>query len=292
MHYHLHKIGDHRSDAQDMRNMGGLKSKMPLTFGTFLVATLAISGVPGLSGFFSKDEILWKTFANGHTWLWVIGLITAGITAFYMFRLVYMTFFGKFKGNGEGEHIHESPAVMTLPLAVLAVLAVIGGYIGMPHIFKAANFFEEFLHPVFEKSEHILHQNTVSHTVSAEWTLMIVSVVVAVIGIYIAYMFYRKKPSIPQAFIARNEKLHRVVYNKYYVDEIYRAIVIVPLVKVSEFMSAFFDMKIIDGLVNGTAAFFQGISGILRKIQTGLVQNYALMMSIGIIIIVGYLIFK
>ncbi|NQS99365.1 MAG: NADH-quinone oxidoreductase subunit L [candidate division Zixibacteria bacterium] len=294
MHHHYHKIGNHKDDPQDMRNMGGLKNKLPITFWTFLLATLAISGIPGFSGFFSKDEILWKTFASGNTLLWVVGLITAGITAFYMFRLIYMTFYGDFKGGDTDEHIHESPPVMTLPLVVLGILAIVGGYIGMPHIFKVTNLFEGFLHPVFAQGQDILEHSGhhFLHSASTEWTLMIVSVVVAVIGIYIAFTFYRRKQEIPQAFVARNPKLHRVVYNKYYVDEIYRAAVIVPLVKVSDFMSDFLDEKIIDGLVNGTASFFKAIAGQLRKIQTGFVQNYALMMSIGIIIILGYLILK
>ena len=294
MHHHFHKIGNYDDDPQDMRNMGGLKNKMPLTFWTFLIATLAISGVPGLSGFFSKDEILWKTFASGHTWLWVVGLITAGITAFYMFRLVYMTFYGDFKGGDTDEHIHESPPVMTVPLLILAVLAIIGGYIGMPHIFKVANFFEGFLHPVFAQGHEILEHggHHFLHSASTEWTLMIISVIIAAAGIFLAFTFYRRRQEIPRQFVAQNPKLHRVVYNKYYVDEFYRAVFIVPLVKVSDFMSDFFDDKVVDGLVNGTAAFFKVIAGQLRKIQTGFVQNYALMMSIGIIIIIGYLILK
>jgi NADH-quinone oxidoreductase subunit L len=274
-----------------MRNMGGLKSKMPLTFWTFLIATLAIAGIPGFSGFFSKDEILWKTFASDRIWLWVIGLVTAGITAFYMFRLVYKTFYGEFRGGKNDEHIYESPYVMTIPLIILAVLSVIGGYIGIPAVIGGGNQFESFLEPVFAQGEHIL-VNSEIHTSSTELTLMIVSIVAAIIGIYIAFLLYRKKPEIPQNFVAKNVTLHRVVYNKYYVDEIYRAIVIVPLVKFSENLDAFFDMKIVDGSVNGIATVFRNLSAQLRKMQTGFLQNYALMMTIGIVIILGWLLLK
>jgi NADH-quinone oxidoreductase subunit L len=290
MHHHYHKIHCH-DDPQDMRNMGGLKSKMPLTFWTFLIATLAIAGIPGFSGFFSKDEILWKTFASDRIWLWVIGLVTAGITAFYMFRLVYKTFYGEFRGGKNDEHIYESPYVMTIPLIILAVLSVIGGYIGIPAVIGGGNQFESFLEPVFAQGEHIL-VNSEIHTSSTELTLMIVSIVAAIIGIYIAFLLYRKKPEIPQNFVAKNVTLHRVVYNKYYVDEIYRAIVIVPLVKFSENLDAFFDMKIVDGSVNGIATVFRNLSAQLRKMQTGFLQNYALMMTIGIVIILGWLLLK
>ena len=291
MHQHYHHLHDHKSDPQDMRNMGGLKSRLPLTFWTFLIATLAIAGVPGLSGFFSKDEILWKTFASGNIVLWVIAAVTAGITAFYMFRLLYMTFYGKFRGGKTDEHLRESPAVMTLPLAVLAVLAVIGGWVGIPHILGGGNQFEAFLAPVFHDAEHILHHGA-HHSASLEITLMVVSIIMALGGIFIAYLFYRKNPEIPGRIVSSAKGLYTLVYNKYYVDEIYRAAIIVPLVKTSEFANSFFDAKVIDGSVNGLAALFRGIGAELRKIQTGLVQNYALMMSIGIIIIIGYILFR
>jgi len=291
MHHHYHHLNDHKSDPQDMRNMGGLKSKMPITFWTFLIATLAISGIPGLSGFFSKDEILWKTFAAGNTWLYIIAVVTAGITAFYMFRLVFMTFFGKFRGGETDEHLPESPGTMTIPLMILAVLAVIGGWVGIPHVLGGGNHFEAWMEPVFEEAEHIIH-HTGHHSAGLEMGLMIMSVCVALIGIYIAFMFYRKKPDIPAKFVKNNPGLHRLVLNKYYVDEIYQKGIINPLVKSSEFLWNFFDVKIVDGSVNGVAAIFRFLGSIVRKVQTGYVQNYALMMSIGILIIIGYLILK
>jgi NADH-quinone oxidoreductase subunit L len=291
MHHHYHHHNDHHSDAQDMRNMGGLKNRMPVTFWTFLIATLAISGVPGLSGFFSKDEILWKTFASEHFALYFIALLTAGITAFYMFRLVYMTFYGEFRGGKSDEQIKESPSTMTFPLSILAVLAIIGGYIGIPHILGGGNQFEAFLAPVFEQGETLLAHYG-EHSANVEMALMVLSVVVALIGIFLSYQFYRKRTDIPAKFVANFKNLHRVVYNKYYVDEIYNAIVVNPLVRLSEFTDSFFDTKIVDGSVNGVATIFRNLGESYRKIQTGLVQNYALMMTIGVVVILGWLILK
>ena len=292
MHHHYHHYHDQKSDPQDMRNMGGLKSRLPLTFWTFLVATLAISGIPGLSGFFSKDEILWKTFASGNLWLYIIGIITAGITAFYMFRLVYLTFFGKFRGGESDEHLVESPASMTVPLIVLAALAVIGGWVGIPHVLKGGNHFEAWLEPVFADAEHILHHGGF-HSASLEIGLMILSIAVALTGIYFAYTLYRRKTELPGKFVARFKGLHKLVYNKYYVDEIYQTFIINPLVKVSDvFCYKFFDVKIIDGSVNGFAVVFKGLGSLLRRMQTGFVQNYALMMSLGVVIIIGWLLFR
>ena len=289
-HYY-HKINNQEDDPMDMRNMGGLKNRMPITFWTFLIATLAISGIPGLSGFFSKDEILWKTFAAGNTWLWVLAVITAGITAFYMFRLVFMTFYGRFRGGETDEHVHESPGVMTVPLSILAFLAIVGGWIGIPQVLGGANHFEKWLEPVFHDAERILRLGG-HHSASTELTLMILSIAVALVGIYVAFLFYRKKTEIPANFVRKYRRLHKLVLNKYYVDEIYRVLFIVPLVKTSEFMWSFFDDKVVDGSVNGVAAIFRGLGASLRRIQTGFVQNYLLMISIGIIIILGYLLLR
>ena len=291
MHHYYHHKEDHHSDPQDMRNMGGLRKRLPITFLTMFVATLAIAGIPGLSGFFSKDEILWKTFVSGKIWLYVIGVLTAGITAFYMFRLVFMTFFGQFRGGEGEEHVPESPSVMTIPLIILAILAVIGGYVGVPHVLGGHNQFEAFLEPVFAEGEHLLH-NAHHPSEATEMGLMIMSVVIALIGIGVAYIFFMKKTDIPRNFVRRFSGLHKVVYNKYYVDEIYQAVVIKPLIATCEFLSSFFDEKVIDGSVNGVAALFKGISGQMRKMQTGFVQFYLLMMTIGVVVILGYIIIK
>lgn len=289
MHHHYHHLHDHHSDPQDMRNMGGLRKRMPLTFISFFAATLAIAGIPGLSGFFSKDEILWKTFLSGRMGLYVIAVATAGITAFYMFRLVFMTFFGKFRGGKDDHTVHESPLVMTVPLMLLAILSVIGGYVGIPAVLGGGNNFEHFLEPVFAEGEHILH-HAAHPAASVEMGLMILSVVVALTGIGISYLFYMKKTDIPKNFVKKFAGLHKVVYNKYYVDEFYRDFVIRPFMKLNEFLSSFFDAKVVDGSVNGIAAAVKWTSGKIKYLQTGLVQFYLLLMTIGIVVILGIIV--
>jgi len=213
------------------------------------------------------------------------------LTAFYMFRLVFMTFFGKFRGGETDEHVPESPGTMTIPLSILAVLALIGGWIGIPKVIGGGNHFEHWLEPVFADAERLLHHSE-DHSVSLEIGLMVMSVCVALIGIYLAFVFYRKNTAIPAKIVKSNKRLHEIIYNKYYVDEIYDRIIIMPLVKTSEFLWNFFDVKVVDGSVNGVAAIFKGLGAALRQIQTGFVQNYALMMSLGIVIILGYLLFR
>ncbi|TKJ37958.1 NADH-quinone oxidoreductase subunit L [candidate division LCP-89 bacterium B3_LCP] len=288
MHHYMEKTGSH-DDPQDMRNMGGLRKHMPKTYWTFLLATLAIAGIPGFSGFFSKDEILWKAFSSGNIAVWVIGAIAAGLTAFYMFRLVYMTFFGEFKPAQSGEHPHESPSVMTVPLMILAVLSIIGGWVGIPHVLGGGNHIEHWFHPVFAGSEHIstLHQGHGIHSSGIEMTVMIVSVLIALAGIGIAYLFYIKKTDIPGKIVSAIGPLHKLVYNKYFVDEIYEAGVVTPIEKTSDFfLWRFFDVKIVDGMVNGAATVVDFIAGHLRKVQTGFVQNYALIMGAAVLVIV------
>ena len=191
---------------QDMRYMGGLKKRMPITFWTFLIATLAIAGIPGLSGFFSKDEILWKSFSSdyGSIWIWLIGLITAGMTAFYMFRLVFLTFYGEERMDSHTrEHLHESPKVMTVPLSILAVLSVIGGYVGIPHILGGDNRFEKFLEPVMKGVHHSVEGEhalaSAAHNGSTELILMVGSVVLVALFIYLAYHFYIQKSLIQKS---------------------------------------------------------------------------------------------
>ena len=186
--------------------MGGLKKRMPITFWTFLIATLAITGIPGLSGFFSKDEILWKSFSSdyGSIWIWLIGLITAGMTAFYMFRLVFLTFYGEERMDSHTrEHLHESPKVMTVPLSILAVLSVIGGYVGIPHILGGDNRFEKFLEPVMKGVHHSVEGEhalaSAAHDGSTELILMVGSVVLVALFIYLAYHFYIQKSLIQKS---------------------------------------------------------------------------------------------
>ncbi len=284
------------SDEQDMRNMGGLKKYLPITFMTMLIATLAISGIPGLSGFFSKDEILWKSFSSqfGHPLFWVLGFVTAGLTAFYMFRLIYMTFYGKERMNEKTKsRIHESPKSMTVPLIVLAVLSVIGGYVGMPHIFGVTNYFEHWLEPVMAAGQHA----GASHALAAgggdtgmEWGLMAASVVLVLVAIYFAYLLYNKKTEISTSLREKMTGIHRVLLNKYYVDEFYGAVVIRPIVYFSLFLWKVFDVVVIDGFLNGMASLYSEISEFVRSGQTGRVRTYATVFVFGVVLLVAYMV--
>jgi len=292
----------------DMRNMGGLRKKIPTTYWTFFIACLAIAGIPGFSGFFSKDEILWKAFSSGrgHILIWLIAAITAGMTAFYMFRLLFSTFHGKCRASEEVKHhIHESPKIMTIPLMILAFLSLVGGYVGVPHILGGENRFEKFLEPVFGPVKHTTSawdfdiiskvwagEGAAAHSSSLELNLMILSVVIALIGIYIAHLFYIKKPELPKQFVERFSRLYRTVHNKYFVDEIYFTLFVRSLLGVGRFLLRVVDEGIIDGIVNGTGYLMRGIGSIIRRVETGYVQGYAFGMILGAIIVVGYLILR
>jgi len=283
---------------QDMRSMGGLKKYMPITFWTFLIATLAISGIPGLSGFFSKDEILWKAFSSdyGSLSIYIIAVLTAGLTAFYMFRLVYLTFFGEGRMDTHTkEHLHESPKVMTIPLSILAVLSIVGGWIGIPHVLGGVNHFEKFLAPVMKGvhnsgGEHAFA--SAGYSSSTELLLMAGSVLLVLISIYLAYYFYRKNISAAGKLRNSFSGIHWLLHGKYFVDEIYNALIIQPLIKFSLFLWKIFDVLIIDGLANGLATITADMSGGLRTIQTGKVRTYAAIFLIGVILVIGYAVLK
>ncbi len=297
------------SGELDMRKMGALRNKIPYTFWTFFIATLAIAGIPGLSGFFSKDEILWQAFSSshGHFLLWLVAAVAAGMTAFYMFRALFMTFFGESRIDPHvAHHIHESPKIMTIPLMVLAVLSVIGGYVGVPHVLGGANHIHEFLAPVLGGAEatqthaslSILSKawasggETGGHSAALELLMMVISVVIALIGIGMAYLFYIKNPALPRQLAERWRGLYRLVLNKYYIDELYEVLFINSLKNLSTGLWKGFDELIIDGTVNGIAYLIGWLSSILRKMQTGLVQNYAFSMVVGGIILVAYYIVR
>jgi len=289
------------SNNTDMRMMGGLKKKMPITYWTFLAATLAISGIPGFSGFFSKDEILWQSFSSpyGNFWIWLVGVITAGLTAFYMFRAVYMTFHGELRAEKEiAEHVHEAPSVMTIPLIILAVLSVIGGYVGIPKVLGGGNGFEHFLDPVFEKSLAIRYAAGLVPRVSEEsahgleWSLMTLTLVIVLVGIGFAYLMYLKKPELPKIWAQKIKYVYELVFSKYYVDEIYETLIVNPIAAISDsFLWKIVDVKIIDGIVNGTGNVVRGTGRVVRRWQTGFVQNYALSFVFGVVILVFYIIF-
>ena len=279
MHHVYHEVNDHGRDPQDMRNMGGLRCKLPVTYWSFLAGTLAISGIPPFAGFFSKDEILWQTFARGHFVLYAIGLITAALTSFYMFRLLILTFWGKHRGKaGEEKHLHENPLVMTLPLMVLAVLSTIAGFWGLPHILDfghLGNRFESWLEPVFA---HAPHAHAAHGSVALEWTLMLLSVLVAVAAIWMAWRRYaQKQPRLEVA--TRGAKAWS--YHKWYVDELYEAAVIRPLHQLCTVCWKAIDVAVIDGAVNGTAALCSRLGRVTRLTQTGSLPVYLTVMALG-----------
>jgi NADH-quinone oxidoreductase subunit L len=298
------------SGELDLRKMGGLRKKTPVTYWTFFIACLAIAGIPGFSGFFSKDEILWKAFssAQGHTFIWLLGAITAGMTAFYMFRLFFGVFHGECRASEEVKHhIHESPKVMTIPLMILAFFSLVGGYVGIPHILGGGNGIEKFLEPVFGGHATPV---TASHgggfdLISTAWAsseagsqgggspeliLMALSVLIALFGILMAYIFYLKKPELPERFVSRCRRLYHIVNNKYFVDEFYDLVFVRGILKAGGLLMKVVDIGIIEGAVNGSADTIQRAGGKLRRIETGFVQEYALGIIVGTIIVVGYLI--
>jgi len=293
MHHALHHAHLH-DDPQDMRNMGGLRKKMPVTWATFGISCLAISGLPFFSGFFSKDEILWWAFAStrGSKLVWGIAAVAACMTAFYMFRCLYMTFHGEQKTNAKAkDHVHESPWVITLPLVVLAFLATVGGLVGIPHVLgnvlgHIPNKLEHFLAPVFEHAQHA-YEIEAHGTAGTEVSLMVLSVVIALIGIAVATVMYLKDPQLPGKFTRKFATLHRWVFNKWYVDEAYDALFVNTTKKLGTFCWKGFDVHVVDGVVNGLGKVFNAFSAVLRHTQTGLFQNYALTMVLGTVVMVA-----
>lgn len=294
------------SGELDMRKMGGLRKKIPVTFWTFLIACIAIAGVPPFSGFFSKDEILAKAFEHQGPIFWILGAITAGLTAFYMFRMLFRTFFGECRAPEDVKHhIHESPKVMTIPLMILAVLSIVGGWIGVPAVLGGANRFEQWLEPVFGHAKeaaapaafHLVNPAYASggeaaSSASMEWTLMILAVIIAAAGIYIAYYLYMKRPELPVRFVQSFPGLFRTVNQKYYVDEIYHFIFVRGILGLGKLFKRVVDETIIDGAINGVAYLLRGIGSLIREIQAGYVQGYAFAMVIGAIGVLGYLIIR
>jgi len=281
------------SGELNMQKMGGLKKYIPITFWCFLAGTLAISGIPLFSGFFSKDEILWKTFSSphGHFLLWLIGVVTAALTAFYMFRLFFMIFLGKSRVDPEVQaHVHEAPRSMTIPLMILAVLSVIGGYVGIPHSLGGSNRFEGFLSSVFEHGHADTH--TTSQAMSTEYLLMLISIVVVIIGILVAYRFYIQNLNIPKRLAEKYKFSYRVLFNKYYVDELYAKVFVNPFLSLALFLWKEFDVLVIDGIANGIASVVKGLGMVIRKTQTGYLRNYALSLIFGAMLILVYYIFR
>ena len=280
-------------DEQDIRKMGGLKKYLPTTYWTFLAASIAISGIPPFSGFFSKDEILWKAFSSeyGSVVLWGLGLIGAGLTAFYMFRLVSLTFFGK-ERFGHDVHPHEAPKTMTIPLAILGVLSIVGGFIGVPESLMGGNAIEQWLEPVFAPAYDTLR--LIPHRVEVtEYLLMALSVVVAGGAIWLALVIYQRRLDIVESLTNRYPRLYALLLNKYYVDEAYDKAVVNPTVAASEsLLWKGVDVAVIDGIVNGAAKLTGAVAQWFRKIQTGVVQQYAVVFIGGILAILTWLLFR
>ncbi len=301
------------SGEQDMRKMGALWSKIPATARTFLVAAVAISGIPPLAGFVSKDAILTAAF-EARAVLWGVGFVTAGLTAFYMFRLVNMTFFGASRVSPEAEHhLHESPRSMTVPLMILAVLSVVGGWIGWPAVLGGGDRFARFLEPVI-----VHHAGTGevegAHNLGTEYALIAFSVLIALAGIVVAWQFYIKKPLIPKTLASNWGGVYRLLYNKYYVDQIYDAAFVNRskdlattlgafdrsvvdglgidgtgwLTRMTSRISMWWDSWIVDGLVNLAARIVWILSYPVRMLQSGRVANYALWIVFGVLLMLGY----
>jgi NADH-quinone oxidoreductase subunit L len=287
--------------------MGGLRKKMPITFYTMVIGTLAIIGFPGFSGFFSKDEILWKAFSSpsGNSMLWLIGVMAAAMTAFYMFRLIFMTFFNECRASEEvKKHIHEAPKSMTFPLIILAFLSIVGGLIGIPAALGGSNIVEHFLEPIIGLGDgkifqaaagtavlHEAHAAVQHASYMTEYILMAITSTIVLIGVAIAYLMYMKKRTIPENLAQKHPVFYKLLYNKWYIDELYEWNIIKPLHSFSLFLWQVFDVKIIDGIVNGTARFFMGCGSKLRNIQSGYVQRYAVTFVAGTVAVIVYYIF-
>ena len=341
---------------QDIRKMGGLRKELPITYWTFLTASLAIAGFPFLSAFFSKDEILWKAFSGGHTVVWAVAAAASLLTAIYMFRLVFLTFHGKRTSAGPGEHaagaslavarddhasvggphdshahghasegghLHDAPPAMATALILLAIGSVVAGYVGIPAVIGGGNQIEHFLAPSFAApgieaggARGASHaeapaEGPVSHAEAvgeggpapsgvdaatehrAELTLMAFSSGLAVAGIGIAWFFWRRSRALTDRIAASFAGVHRVLLNKYYVDEFYDAVIVSPIKGVSErFLWKVFDAGVIDGVVNGAGTVVNGWSGILRRLQTGSMRAYALSVFVGVVMILGYYVWR
>ncbi len=275
-------------NEEDIQKMGGLKGHLPITYKAFFIASLAIAGIPPLSGFFSKDEILWGAYSQGSFWLWLLGVIGAFMTAFYMFRLVALVF--ETPPRYGAKHPHEAPKVMTIPLMILGFFSVVSGFIGVPEAFGIKNLIHHWLEPVFEDASAKLTFEY-AHSSIEEFTLMALSVLVGVAGILLARYLYLRKIDLMRKLTQSFSVIYKLLHNKYYVDEIYDFIVVKPVTWGSEkLLWRFFDVKIIDGAVNGSARITFLISSVLRFIQNGIVQFYAVVFILGILIILLFII--
>ena len=276
------------SNEQDLRRMGGLRKALPITFFTFLIGCLAISGIPPFSGFFSKDEILSHAYEHSKV-LWGVGLLTAFLTAFYMFRLLFLAFFGEFRGTEEQRHhLHESPASMTFPLIVLALLAAVGGFMGAPMFTGGHHYLAEYLAPLFTYSQRLAPAAfTAEPDHNTELMLIGLSVAAGLLGIVLAYVLYVVRAQRPAEDEAPRSAPGSLVYHKYYVDELYNTLFVRPVMALSQGLYRFVEQSIIDPVVNSFGGAVRGGGQLLRYVQTGAVETYLILMVIGIVLILG-----
>jgi len=314
----IHAVGG----EQDMRKMGGLWRKIPWTWATMLVATCAIAGIPPLAGFFSKDEILWRAYQASWAY-WLVGVVTAFLTSFYMFRLMYMTFSGEYRGDAETAHahddhahghghghggVHESPAVMIVPLVILAFLSFFGGFVGVPGSLGGHNQFDRFLGPVFRSSTPVVNaaheqpgeaappeqttEGTEPETGHAtEITFTAISVGAGLLGLFLAWLLYKRSPDLPDRIADSLHILYSAVAHKYWIDELYAAIFVKPLIVISSvgFWRGI-DRGVIDATLDGSAETAKEVSDNLRHMQSGNLRSYAGWIAIGATGVIGYMV--
>jgi NADH-quinone oxidoreductase subunit L len=315
---------------QDLRNMGGLRKELPVTYWTFLIGTLAIAGVPLLSGFFSKDEILAQTFATGHTVLWAVAVVTAFLTATYMFRLLYLAFFGERRspgaahatdaGHGSGghdahgghalsapadgphglskSHLHDAPPAMAIALVVLAIGSVLAGYVGVPEaVVHGGNRIQAYLEPSFHAVGAMAAEPAAAESSGEgggmDLALMGISTLVALGGIGVATAIYLQRPGRADAIAQRFPAVHKLLLGKYFVDEFYNATIVQPIKGLStSVLWRGMDAGVVDGTVNGVGLVVRGWSAVLRRLQTGSVRAYAMSLFVGVVAIVGYFLWR
>ncbi len=313
----IHGLGG----EQDMRNMGGLRKYLPYTFWCMTFATFAIAGIPPFAGFFSKDKILWSAWSGGYHVLWVIGIITAGMTSFYMFRLWFLTFFGEYRGpnpetaghghdtdaqnaHAGGSHghgaPHESPWVMVAPLMILALLSLVGGWIGVPHVLQGSDHFGSFLSPVFHATAApiaeggaLLGEGAYVHEDGTELAFTAISVGVGLLGLLAAWWLYYKRPELPAKMAKAAGGLYTFVLDKYKVDELYGAVFIQPLIALSS--TVFWkgiDRGLIDGAVDRSAAAAREVSDEMRHMQSGNIRSYAGWVAIGAAAVIAFMVWR
>ncbi|HXV99535.1 MAG TPA: proton-conducting transporter membrane subunit, partial [Anaerolineae bacterium] len=275
-------------DVIDMRHMGGLKNKMKITWLTFWAGGLALAGFPLTSGFFSKDEILAKAFEASPA-LWLVGIITAGLTAFYTFRAIFMAFHGQPRDQHLYEHAHESRPPITFALVVLAILALLGGLLGLPTFLGLPHALDSWLEPIYAVAAHSGAEAEHHLAFGTEIGLLFTSAVVAIAGIALAYFFYLLRPSIPQNLARSLRPIYNLLANKYYIDEIYNAVFVKPALLLAEGFAVGCDKLIIDGvLVDGLAKAVAWVGQLLSYLQSGYLRHYALATFIGVLVMITY----